>query len=144
MGIAGQEPSGIGLFAVYRDSMTCEPSCLPACAPGNGQRVPAPRVRDVADNDDFFQLAVATDLNLSGRGWEVGGEPIPTEWRFTRIEEHDIVRHQTEQAGQIAGIDGTDPGRMNLAEFLFIRSHLLRPPPVVSRARVLGAAGPRA
>ena len=129
MGIAGQEPSAIGLFAVYRDSMTSELRRLPARAPGNRQRVPAPRVRNFADNYDLFQLAVAMDLNLSGRGWEVGGESISAEWRLARIEEHDIVRHQCEQAGQIAGIDGTNPGRMNLADFLFIRSHLLPTPP---------------
>ena len=129
MCIAGQEPSAIGLFAVYRDSMTRELLRLPACAPGNRQRVAAPRIRNFADNYNLLQLAVAMDLNLSGRGWEVGGESIATEWRFARIEEHDIVRHQCKQAGQIAGIDGTDPGRMNFADFLFIRFHLLSTPP---------------
>ena len=63
MGIAGQEPYAIGLFAVHRDSMTSELSRFSASEPGNRQRIPAPRIRDFADDYDLFQIAVATDLN---------------------------------------------------------------------------------
>jgi hypothetical protein len=51
---------------------------------------------------------------MSGR--ELGGEPIRAEALLARIEEHDIVRHQREQAGQIAGVDCIDPDRMQLAD----------------------------
>ena len=98
MGIAGQEPAAVGLFAVYRDSMTGELRRFPACARGHRQCVPAPRVSDFADDDDLFQFAAATDPNLLVRGREGGGESIPAERRLARIEEHDIVRHQCEQA----------------------------------------------
>ena len=63
-------------------------------------------------------------------GQEAGGKSLPADRRLARIEEHDIVRHQREQAGQITGIDGADPGRMNLADISFLKSHLLPPPPV--------------
>jgi hypothetical protein len=128
MGITGQEPATVGLFTVYRDSMTGELRRFPADARGYRQRIPAPRVRDFADDYDLFQLAAATDPKLLVGGREIGGESILAERRLARIEEHDIVRHQREQAEQIASIDGTDPGRMNLADFSFIRRHLLPPP----------------
>jgi hypothetical protein len=64
MGIAGQEPAAVGLLAVYRDSMTGELRRFPAGARCHQQCVPAPRVRDFADDYDLFQLAAATDPNL--------------------------------------------------------------------------------
>jgi len=143
MGIAGQEPAAVGLFTVHRDSMTGELRRFPAYAWGHRQCVPAPRVRDFADDYDLFQLAAATDPNLLVGGREVGGESIPAERRLARIEEHDIVRHQREQEDQIAGIDGTDPGQMNLADFSFIRSHLLSPP-VAEAPNALDQARPKA
>lgn len=125
MGIASQEPAAGRLFAVHRDSMAGEMRRLPACTRGYRQCVTAPGVCDFADDYDFFQLAAAVDTNLFVRGQEVGGEPIQAGWCLARTEEHDVVRHQHEQAIQIAGIDGTDPGRMNLVDFSFVRSHLL-------------------
>src|SRR5438477_6789967 len=94
MGIAGQEPAAVGLFAVYRDSMTGELRRFPACARDHRQRVPAPRVRDFVDDYDLFQLAAATDPNLFVSGREVGGESIPAEGRLARTDEYDIVCHQ--------------------------------------------------
>ena len=93
MGITGQEPATVGLFTVYRDSMTRELRRFPAGARGYRQRIPAPRVRDFADDYDLFQLAAATDPNLLVGGREVGGESIPAERRLAWIEEHDTVRH---------------------------------------------------
>src|SRR3989442_15251589 len=74
VGIAGQEPAAVGLFAVYRDSMTGELRRFTAGARGHGQRVPAPRVGDFAGDCDLFQLAAATDLNLLVGGREVVGK----------------------------------------------------------------------
>jgi hypothetical protein len=71
------------------------------------------------------------DPSLLVGGWEHGGKPIPAERRSARIEKHDIVRHQGEQADKIAGVDGIDPGRMHLADGSFIRSHLSPPPQTV-------------
>src|SRR5947209_11767717 len=122
MSIAGQEPAAVGLLAVYRDSMTGELRRFTACALGHGQRVAAPRVRDLADDYDLFQLAAATNPNLLVRGREVGGESLLAKRRLAGTEEHDIVRHQREQADQIARIDGTHPGRMDLVDFSLIRS----------------------
>ena len=68
MGITGQEPPAIELFAVYRYSITGQLSRFSTCEPGNRQSVPAPRVRDYADDYDLFQFAVATDLNPLVRG----------------------------------------------------------------------------
>jgi hypothetical protein len=132
VGIAGQEPTAVGLFAVYRDSMTGELRRFPAGVGGHRQRVAAPRIGDFADDHDLFQLAAATDPNLLVGGREVGGRSIPADRRLARIEEYDIVRHQREQADQIAGVDGIDPGRVYFADCSFIRSHLQ--PPAAERA----------
>lgn len=99
MGITGQEPAAVGLFAVYRDSMTGQLSRFPACARDHKQLVPAPGVCHFADNYDLFKLAAATYLNLLVRGRKVGGESIPAKRSMARIEEYDIVRHKLEQAG---------------------------------------------
>jgi hypothetical protein len=61
-------------------------------------------------------------------GREAGGKSIPTERRLARIEKHDIVRHQAEQADKIACVDGIDPDRVRLADHSFIRPHLQPPP----------------
>ena len=109
MGITGQEPATVGLFTVYRDSMTGELRRFPAGARSHLQRVPAPRVGDSADDHDLFQLADATDPKLFVSGREVGRKSIPAERRLARIEKHGIIRHQGEQADKIAGVDGIDP-----------------------------------
>jgi hypothetical protein len=64
-------------------------------------------------------------------GREAGGKSIPAERRLARIEKHDIIRHQAEQADKIACVDGVDPGRVHLADCSFIRSHLQSLPPNV-------------
>ena len=64
MGIAGEEPAAVGLFAVDRDPMPGELRRFPAGARRHGQRVPAPRVSDFADDHDLFQLADAMDPRL--------------------------------------------------------------------------------
>jgi len=129
VGVAGQEPTAVGLFAVDRDPITGELRRFPAGARGHRQRIPAPRVGDFADDHDLFQLAAAKNPNLLVSGREVAGKSIPADRRLARVEEHDIVRHQREQADQIAGVDGIDPGRVYLADCPFIRSHLQPPPP---------------
>src|SRR5262249_22115969 len=48
---------------------------------------------------------------------------------LARIEKHDIVRYQAEQADKIACVDGIDPGRVHLADCSFIKSHLQPLPP---------------
>ena len=52
--IAGQEPTAIGLSAVYSDTMSGELRRFPAGALGHGQRVAAARVSDFADDHDVF------------------------------------------------------------------------------------------
>jgi hypothetical protein len=66
-------------------------------------------------------------LLVGGReGW---GKSIPADRRLARIEKHDVVRHQAEQANKIACVDGVDPGRVYLADCSFISSHLQPLPP---------------
>ena len=73
--IAGQEPAAVGLFAVDREAITSESALFPADERGHGERVPAPRVGNLADDHDLFQLADAADPNLfDGR---------PRSWRRT-------------------------------------------------------------
>src|SRR5690349_2272797 len=61
VGIAGQEPAALWLFAVYRHPMPGELRRFSADARDHGQRVPAPSVRDFADDHDLFQVADATN-----------------------------------------------------------------------------------
>jgi hypothetical protein len=70
-------------------------------------------------------------------GREAGGKSIPADRCLARIEKHDIVRHQAEQADKIACVDGLDPGRMHLADRSFIRSH---PQPLPPNAQQRAAA----
>src|SRR5437764_7669241 len=65
-------------------------------------------------------------------GQEARRKSIPAERHLARIEKHDIVRHQAEQADKIACVDGSDPGRVHLADCSFIRCHL-QPPPANAR-----------
>src|SRR5258708_6015405 len=91
--IAGQEPTAIGLFAVYSDTMSGELRRFPAGALGHGQRIPAACVSDFTYNHDFFQLAGTTYPHPLMGGRKGGGESIPTKRRLPRIYKHDIVRH---------------------------------------------------
>jgi len=75
MGITGQEPAGVGLFAVYRDSITGEFCRFPACARSHRQRVPAPRISHFADDNDFLQLAAAMDPSLFMRAEKLAENP---------------------------------------------------------------------
>jgi hypothetical protein len=68
-----------------------------------------------------------------------GENPSRADRHLARIEKHDIVRHQAEQADKIACVDGTDPGRVHFADCSFIRSHL-QPP---GAAKVIAAATPK-
>jgi hypothetical protein len=65
---------------------------LPAAAWGHGQRVPAPRVRYLADNNDLFQLAGATNPHLLVGDHEVGRKSLPAERRLAGGEKNDILR----------------------------------------------------
>jgi proteic killer suppression protein len=125
MGIARKEPAAIGLFAVDRDSIARHLRCFPTKTRGHRQCVPASRVCDFAADNGLLQLARTTDPNPLVRVREVGGEAISPDRRLAWIQEHHIVRHQREQPDQIACIDGTDPRRMNLADYSFIGCHLL-------------------
>src|SRR3569623_3129944 len=115
MGIASQEPAAVGLFAVYRESITGELRRFTACMRDHQQCVPAPRVSDFADDDDFFQIAAATNPKLLMRGREVGGKSIAAERRLAGAEYLNVVRHPREQADQVTGMDGLDPGRLEFA-----------------------------
>jgi hypothetical protein len=64
---------------------------LPACARGRGQYVPAPSVGDLADNNDLFQLAAATDPHLLV-GHEVGRKSLPADRSMAGGEKNDILR----------------------------------------------------
>src|SRR5215471_1627017 len=80
--IAGQKPATVALLAIYGQTMPGELCRFPACARGHGQCVPAPRVGDLADNNDLFQLAGATDQHLFVGGHEVGRKSLPVERRL--------------------------------------------------------------
>ena len=54
-------------------------------------------------------LAAATDPSLLVCGREDGGKSITAERHLARIEKHHIVRHQGEQADEIASVDGINP-----------------------------------
>ena len=107
--IAGQKPATVALLAIYRQTMPGELCRFPPCARGHGQRVPAPRVGDLADNNDLFQLAGATDPHLLVGGHEVGRKYLLAEWRLAGAEKNDILRDQCEQTSQVTGIDGINP-----------------------------------
>jgi hypothetical protein len=60
---------------------------------------------------------------------ERGGKPIRAERRpAPRIQEHDIVGHQAQLAGQIAGVHCIDPRGVQFTDRSFITFHL--PPPL--------------
>lgn len=90
--------------------MPSELGHFPADSLGHGQRVPAARVSDFADDHDLFQLATATDPSLLVCDLEDSRKSITAYGRLAWIEEYDIVRHQSEQADEIASVDGINPG----------------------------------
>jgi hypothetical protein len=92
--IAGQKPATVALLAIYRHAMPGELCRLPASAWGHLQCVPASRVGDLADNNDLFQLAGATDPHLLVGGPEVGRKSLPAERRLAGGEKNDILRVQ--------------------------------------------------
>src|SRR5713226_4201124 len=69
------------------------------------------------------------DPRLLVGGREPDGESISAERRLARIQKHDIVRHQGEQADKIAGVDCINPSCVHLTDSSFIRSHLQPPLP---------------
>jgi hypothetical protein len=73
VGIASQAPAAVGLFAVYRDTMSGEFRRIPPGVLGDRQCIPAPRVSNFADNYDLFQLTAATYPHPL-----VGGRPFRT------------------------------------------------------------------
>src|SRR4051794_7651299 len=75
--IAGEEPASVGLFAVDRHTIAGKPTFLSVGAWGHGERVPATRVGNVADDHDLHQLADAADPILLVSGSELGREPVP-------------------------------------------------------------------
>ncbi|HZV32939.1 MAG TPA: hypothetical protein VFB72_00045 [Verrucomicrobiae bacterium] len=93
MGITSKEPATVRLSAVYRDTMPGQLRRLPAAAGGHGQRVPAPRVSDLADNNDLFQLADTTNHRLLVSRRKGNGKSIPAGRRLAWIEKHHVVGH---------------------------------------------------
>ena len=74
MGIAGQEPAAVRLFAIDGDSMTREPRFF-AVDRSHGQRVPAARVGDVAEMCAGMGAEVLpTSILFDAKGKEV--------WRY--------------------------------------------------------------
>src|SRR5688572_9113158 len=123
--------------------MTGEAHGVPAGARADGQRVPAPRVCDLTDDDDLFQFAETTDLVRGMARRKAGGKSIATKRRSPRIQEHDVIRHQVEQLREIAGVHRLDPACMDLADESFIICHLRslrRPPPPRRRIYTSGRA----
>jgi len=119
----------MGLFAVDGDPMTGQLRGFSAGARRHGQRVSALCVGDFANHHDLFQLADAADSELLVRGREAGWKSIPAERLPARIQKHDIVGHQGQQADKITGVDRIHPMGMQLTDSLFIGSHL--PPPLL-------------
>jgi hypothetical protein len=58
---------------------------------------------------------------------EDGGKPTFADRRSAWIQKHDIVRHQAEQAGEIACVHRINPGSMHLTDRSFIKFHLQPP-----------------
>jgi hypothetical protein len=98
-----------GLFPVYRKPMPGELRRCSSRLRGYGQRVPASRVTDFADNHDLFQLADTTELHLLMGGRKGGGKSISAKRRLAWIEKYNVFRHQGEQADKIATVDGINP-----------------------------------
>src|SRR6185437_7330784 len=134
VGIASEQPSTFPLFAVHREAIPGQLRRFPGAARRHVQHVAAPRVRDFTDHDDLFQLADATDAKLLVSGRKVCRESAAADRCLARSEKHGVVRHQAEQAGEIAGVDGVDPFGMRFVDVALIRSHLQAPSPKPSTA----------
>ena len=101
MDIAGQKRATVALLAIYRHAMSGEtvpPSRLRA---GSLTVRRAPRVGDLADNNDPFQLAGATDPHLLVSGHEVRRKTFLAERRLAGREKNDILRDQGEQTSRL-------------------------------------------
>jgi hypothetical protein len=124
MGITGQEPVAVGLFAVDGEPMACQLRCFSVGSRFHGQRVPAPCVGDLTEDGDLLNLAHALNPGALVTDHETVGEFTPANRLFAWIQKHDIVRHQGEQPRKIARIDRINPGGMHLAYCAFITSHV--------------------
>ena len=110
MGVAGQKPTAVGLLAVDGHTMAGKVRRRAARAWGDGQRVLAPRIGDFSNDHDFFQIADATYVEFLVSRRKMWGKSIAAKRQLARTDEHDIIRQQREQAGEIAGVNGVDPG----------------------------------
>src|ERR1700726_4812824 len=81
------------------------------------------------------------DPRLLVGGRETDGKSISAERRLARIQKHDIVRHQGEQADKIAAIDCINPSRVHFTNSSFVGSHLQPPLP---KQFAKGSSEPRA
>jgi len=129
VGVAGQKPAAVWLLAVDGEPITGQLCGFTASARYHRQRVPAAGVSDFADDYHLFQLAHATDSGVLVSSREADRECIPADWRAARIQKHDIIRHQFEQSGKIASVDGVYPSGVHLTNSSFIRFHLQPPLP---------------
>ena len=129
IGVASQKPATVWLFAVYSDSIAGQLRCISAGARCNGQRVPTKRVGDFANDHDIVQFTYAMDPRSLVGGREIGRKSIPANRCSAWDQKHDLVRHQSEQASRIAGVDSINPGCVHLTNGLLIGSHPRSPPP---------------
>ena len=85
MGITGQEPVAVGLFAIDSDSIAGQLCCFSAGSRFHGQRVPAPRVRDLAEDRDLLDLAHAMNPGALVTDQKALGEFTPANRLFAWI-----------------------------------------------------------
>jgi hypothetical protein len=86
---------------------------------------PAPQEGPVARDLHFLDLARALDARSAGarlrpRG---RGEFVLAHGRAPGHQEHDIVGHQAQHGGHIAGLRGLHPGADQVADLLFVVRH---------------------
>ena len=85
MSITGQEPVAVGLFAIDSDSIAGPLCCFSAGSRFHGQRVPTPRVRDLAEDRDLLNPAHAMNRGALVTGQKALGEFTPANWPFAWI-----------------------------------------------------------
>ena len=76
MGIAGEQPAAVGLFAIDSDSVAGQLRCFSAGSRFHGQRVPTTCVGDLAEDGDLHNLAHA----MNPRALVTDQEAV---WEFT-------------------------------------------------------------
>jgi hypothetical protein len=86
VGVAGQKPTAVGLFAIDGDPMTGQLRCFSAGARCHAWRVPTQYAGDFADDHDLFQLADATEPTLLAGGREADQRPPSRRHRSPRAE----------------------------------------------------------